>query len=385
MKIGLFGFTLGHENLGCQALTCSFLELLEKNITIDHVEVVFFTNEKTMGTIPGLFPQIVFKKVGVSLRRYPPVFLKEVEKCDILFDVTYGDGFSDIYFVKSVYRDALIKFLLGKKEVPFVLLPQTYGPFKRKSLEWLAGRAIHAADYVYARDHISADYATRIAGRDVRTVTDMAFALSFKVNRHINAKEQLGVNVSGLLWKGGFSSSNQFGMKTNYQLYCIKLVEKALEENFEVHIIPHVTKSSDPNRKIPDGDYMACEELAKQFECESVYLAPCFESPYEVKNYIAGMDFFIGARMHATIGAFSAGVATIPFSYSRKFQGLYDNLEYPFYVDGTTLHTDEALSLTLEYIHRDNELKNAANIAMSQVMKNLKGFERELQKILDQR
>ena len=33
--------------------------------------------------------------------------------------------------------------------------------------------------------------------------------------------------------------------------------------------------------------------------------------------------------MHATIGAISSGVATIPFSYSRKFEGLFGNLEYP--------------------------------------------------------
>ena len=31
MKIGLFGFTFAHENMGCQALTCAFLGILRND------------------------------------------------------------------------------------------------------------------------------------------------------------------------------------------------------------------------------------------------------------------------------------------------------------------------------------------------------------------
>ena len=71
------------------------------------------------------------------------------------------------------------------------------------------------------------------------------------------------------------------------------------------------------------------------------------------------MDVFIGARMHATIGAFSSGVATIPTAYSRKFKGLYENLGYKYVVDLATLNTQEAVELTIEYVRRYKELKLA--------------------------
>ena len=68
------------------------------------------------------------------------------------------------------------------------------------------------------------------------------------------------------------------------------------------------------------------------------------------------MDVFVGARMHATLAAYSSGVAAIPFSYSRKFEGLYESLEYPFVISGTKMTTDDALEKTVEYIRSPEKL-----------------------------
>ena len=59
-------------------------------------------------------------------------------------------------------------------------------------------------------------------------------------------------------------------------------------------------------------------------------VAPAFRTPVEAKSYIAGMDFFAGARMHACIAAVSSGVPVYPLAYSRKFNGLFvETLGYP--------------------------------------------------------
>jgi polysaccharide pyruvyl transferase WcaK-like protein len=62
------------------------------------------------------------------------------------------------------------------------------------------------------------------------------------------------------------------------------------------------------------------------------------------------MDIFLGARMHSTIGAFSAGVPVIPFSYSRKFEGLFQSLEYPYVLNARELDTNACLKKTIEWI-----------------------------------
>ena len=95
------------------------------------------------------------------------------------------------------------------------------------------------------------------------------------------------------------------------------------------------------------------------------------------------MDYFIGARMHATIGAFSSGVITIPFAYSRKFQGLYEKIGYPYFVDGTKLETQEALDKTFYYIENSTELKEKSKKAMTEVKNNIQIFESELNAIFD--
>ncbi|MGJ7723542.1 polysaccharide pyruvyl transferase family protein [Escherichia coli] len=41
---------------------------------------------------------------------------------------------------------------------------------------------------------------------------------------------------------------------------------------------------------------------------DAVVVAERFTNPITAKSYISSIDFFTGARMHATIAAFSAGV-----------------------------------------------------------------------------
>lgn len=79
------------------------------------------------------------------------------------------------------------------------------------------------------------------------------------------------------------------------------------------------------------------------------------------------MDVFIGARMHATIGAFSSGVATIPTAYSRKFNGLYEGLQYPYVVDLLNEATEACVEKTLEYIESYGILQKRVKECMENV------------------
>ena len=75
-----------------------------------------------------------------------------------------------------------------------------------------------------------------------------------------------------------------------------------------------------------------------------------------VKTLIAGMDVMLAARMHAAIGAFSAGVPVIPFSYSRKFEGLFESLDYPYVIHGAGEDTDQAVRRTLDMVENREKL-----------------------------
>ena len=121
------------------------------------------------------------------------------------------------------------------------------------------------------------------------------------------------------------------------------------------------------------------EDAVKQFDkIPNVIAHAAFKTPIEAKNCIASMDIFVGARMHATIAAFSAGVATIPTAYSRKFSGLFENLGYGHVIDLTVLHTDDAVKQTLEMIADYKKLKIEVESCMVNVKEKLEILENVL-------
>ena len=80
----------------------------------------------------------------------------------------------------------------------------------------------------------------------------------------------------------------------------------------EVHLVSHVQSEI---QEVED-DRRVASRLANDFP--GVIASPLFNSPSEAKSYIAGMDYFVGARMHACMAAFSSGVPVTPMAYSRQ-------------------------------------------------------------------
>ena len=112
-----------------------------------------------------------------------------------------------------------------------------------------------------------------------------------------------------------------------------------LSQKYEVHLISHVI---DLNENAYDDDFRTSKLLHEKYP--ETILAPAFDTPIQAKSYISNMNIFIGSRMHSTI-AISSGVVTIPISYSRKFEGLFGSLNYPFVVNAKEEKTDSAYEL----------------------------------------
>ena len=70
------------------------------------------------------------------------------------------------------------------------------------------------------------------------------------------------------------------------------------------------------------------------------------------------MDFFMGARMHSTIAAFSSEVPVFPMAYSRKFNGLFtDTLQYPYMADMKMQSNAEILANIKKCYEQKEKLK----------------------------
>lgn len=381
VKIGLLGAPINNGNMGCLALTYSLLSMLEE-ISTDLGEVFTYFNFEGIEDVAKT--KALCRNLGIDESRiksfniYPmESFLgfchhphmiwgtySALKECDLFIDMTQGDSFSDIYgdsvFNKNANGKLLVENLLKK---PLILGPQTYGPYQKDKNRKKAKDAIEAASVVIARDDASAKYVRLFTDRQIYTTTDLAFRLPYRnsenggirdgVNEHSRIK--VGVNVSGLLSKNKIEATpTEFQLKTDYDVYINELLTWLIDNDYEVSLIPHV-----------NADYECGKIIAEKYpQIEQVSM---YQNPMDIKSRISKCDIFIGARMHATVGAFSSGVATIATAYSRKFNGLYESVGYSYIVDLLNDPTEENLEKTKEYVMQYKELKAAAQRSMDKI------------------
>lgn len=279
------------------------------------------------------------------------------KKTDYIFDIGQGDSFADIYG-KSRFDWIFAQHKLGRRyHKPYCILPQTIGPFDNPQIRKQAIMGINWAKCVMVRDKQSSDYIkTLIPSCNVIEVIDVAFFLPYKKKIFDSSFIHVGLNISALLWNGGYTRNNQFGLKCDYQKLIRGIITYFLSiDNIKIHLIPHVVGGE---RDI-ENDYAVSYDLYEEFNKSNLIIAPLFLDPIIAKGYIAGMDFFMGARMHSTIAAFSSGVPVIPMAYSRKFNGLFvDTLQYPHIVDmKSDLLNDSLAIIKKEFNNRDSLLK----------------------------
>lgn len=389
INIGLYDMDFFDLNFGVNALgICHVLMLdrISKKMNI-HVKYTIFTPESAK-KVEDLFYQICGKKLDVvTVRpisiRHPDVFFnfyKEVKKCDLVIDATGGDSFADIYGNTRYIRGTICKMVTAKRS-RLLLAPQTIGPFKSKANEKFAVMAMNRALKVYVRDQPSFRYVQKIAPKaDIRLSSDVAMGLPFdreKENCYVKEKINIGMNVSGLLWKGGYTGMNQFDLKLDYAKFVTMTLEKyANDPAYQVHLIAHVIEDG-----AYEDDYSVCKELSKRYP--QTILAPKFTNPIEAKNYICHMDLFMGARMHATIGAFSSGVPTIPIAYSRKFEGVFGSVGYEVNIDCKKLSTGEAYEKLDRLIQNYHEIKECMRIPLEQAKSRIADYENDLCQIIE--
>lgn len=370
MNLCLLGVDFSNSNLGCQALGYSIIKIIN-DICVErgeHLHVTAVVFENTQAAITDENVDVSY----ICIRPKQPSFFKRYRKClknaNLTIDFTGGDSFSDIYGTKRFLIMTLLKNIAIRSKTPFILGPQTIGPFSRKWVKRWAVRVLRKSDYVFVRDSISCNYTKEISGREPYLVTDVAFELPYNKNtaNRSGDKKTIGINPSGLLWfeHKSFDSKNE--VRVDYKEYLSKVIEALLKtDKYEIHLIPHVfsldTTEYEENCEY-ENDMQACYHIHKLYP--SVVIEKSITNPMEAKSVISNMDVFTGARMHATIAAISSGVPVIPFSYSRKFEGLFGSIGYNYIIRGTSISTEEAVSLTLQWIETSSELK--ANIIDSE-------------------
>lgn len=390
MKVVLFGFEFASSNKGCEALTYSFFTILERCFRGEYVEIINITIRNEMGFIPQRHPNFKYRNFVFNFKtlKHWVVLSKLLRSSDVVFDITHGDSFSDIYGARWLIKTNLLKSMALLMNKRLYLMPQTYGPFKSKLLEKWAVGICKLSERIYCRDIKSENYLRKLMGNGylekVITYTDLAFGLPYERGNTKNNsnKIKIGINVSGLLWND--CENNNLELTVNYKEYCKLLIKKLLEDSkFDVYLIPHVICDKREGTDYFENDCSAIRCLKKIFP-ECIFESD-FETAIDVKSYISRMDVLVAARMHASIAAYSSGVACIPFAYSRKFSGLYSGLGYDFIIEGQSETTVQAVEKTINFINIKDLLIQNSKVGMTEVSDKLEKFEMDLKNALHKR
>jgi len=268
-------------------------------------------------------------------------YCRALAEASLAVDITGGDSFSDIYGLRRLVIGCLRKWLVLLYGKRLVMLPQTYGPFQGRIARVLARSILRRAEVVYSRDQEGLEYARQILGptaaHKARLSPDVAFVLDTRVPTDLGilpASELraqgsilVGLNVSGLLYSGGYTRDNMFGLKADYPDLVRQIAERLLDhQGVVVLLVPHVFPAADMEC---ESDPNACRQVFEMLRPEypgRVFLAHGRYDQAEVKHVIGLCDFFLGSRMHACIAALSQCIPAVGMAYSRKFHGVFESI-----------------------------------------------------------
>jgi colanic acid/amylovoran biosynthesis protein len=287
--------------------------------------------------------------VRAAIARSTP-WIKTVEEADFVGDVRGGDSFSDIYGLRGFLLGFLMVWTVVLVKGTVAQFPQTYGPYHSPLARRLARYLLRRSSVIIARDRQSQTVAQELVGpeKEVLLSPDVAFSLESvrpsrieldpplpsslsptpnpELSRQHLPAGIIGLNVNGLMYNGGYTRNNMFGLKLDYAGFLPELVAALLAEHpGELWLVPHTYA--------PAGDVESDNEASEKLRAalppelrRRVRLVTAEYDQHELKWLIGQCDLFIGSRMHACIAALSQGVPCVGVAYSRKFAGVFESV-----------------------------------------------------------
>ena len=174
---------------------------------------------------------------------------------------------------------------------------------------------IRSFDLITARESISYEALKNVNPNTVLTV-DSAFLLKQNIQPLPNGFSKgnlIGINMSPLIEEKESVKGIAF---ENYKYLINTIISQT---DMMVLLVPHVVWKGVDDRIVLGKLYNEFKETGRVLMLEDCGCE-------ELKGYISRCRFFVGARTHATIAAYSTGVPTLVVGYSTKAKGIAKDL-----------------------------------------------------------
>lgn len=358
MKYFLFNHE-GSKNHGCEAIVRGSMNIIENsdekaefvlssnnpsddkiinNITVKAAKTRALTKVEKL--IAAVDLKINNSETYALQKMYSPI-VSDAEDCDVCLSVggdTYCYG--DNHGIQVLTRE------LKKRGKKTVLWGASIGAedLSERKLE-----SLRDFDAIFTREPITYELLKENGANDnTYLFSDPAFCMERVEVEPIDGftrENTLGFNISPLVASGDPRKK--------------EIAEDFLRFVFEnttmkVLLIPHVVEEN-------NNDYDFMKPIFEKFEHTGriAILPPDLEAR-QYKGYIAGTRFFVGARTHSTIAAYSSGVPTIALGYSVKARGIAKDIfgEEKYVLDIKAMTDYEELrDEFLKLLENENEIR----------------------------
>ncbi|MEK3881791.1 polysaccharide pyruvyl transferase family protein [Paenibacillus sp. PL2-23] len=326
MKILMFAHD-GSLNRGCEAIVRSSASLLKEKIEETQVYLASGKPE-TDKVIPLL--DAIYDGSAMPIHRFSMDWFISSLRVKLFRDESYALGRIHQNIIKHI-DDVDVCLSIGGDNYCYGEQPGWYEIDRRvkakgkKLVLWGCSigeedmseqklEDLRSFNLILTRETLTYDMLVRKGLNNVKLVADPAFTMEkeeLPLPEGWQEGNTIGLNYSPLVWKKNPDS----------KLAVIRLIQYIIDStDMTIAMTPHVIDHG-------NNDYETLKELFDTFRHTGrVLLLPDNLTATQYKGYIARMRFFIGARTHATIAAYSNCVPTMVLGYSVKSKGIAKDL-----------------------------------------------------------
>ncbi len=375
-KIFLCGNT-GSINRGCEAIVDSTVNLL--NCRNGDIYLATFAPEQDRALTSRLgINMISYDGYPTRIHRYFYAGTRKIFKRSLaglsliqkpLFDMMSTEDISlnvggDTYCYSRPINSLALNKYTHKKGITNILWCCSIekGAINKEIL-----RDLNTYTYIFAREQITVDnlISSGIDANKIVKVCDPAFFLSAtETDLPLNFIEEntVGLNLSEMVINP--QNPYVYGAVIDTIRYIID------KTDMNVCLIPHVYSIANNT-----NDYPILKRVYEEFGSERVSIVDRELNCEQLKYIISKCRFFVGARTHSTIAAYSSGVPTLVLGYSVKSKGIATDLfgTYNGFVLPYTEITDknEILSSLISIFDKEEEIKGIYDTVLPAYKKQL--------------
>ena len=253
---------------------------------------------------------------------------KILQNTCFIIDIS-GFALSSNFHLLHVLNYILNIMIAKKYDIPFYILPQSFGPFKFKFYEKillypLMKNYLKYANKIFAREKEGLRYLQSFSKNNIEKSYDIVLQFeNYKFENIFNKKIQfkdIDVKDNSV---GIIPNSKVFERIKSEDFYSLYkyLINNLLSQDKNVYILRHSYE-----------DLHICEKIKELFKDNSnVFIISDDLNAIQLEKIIKKFDFIIGSRYHSIIHAYKNKIPAISIGWAVKYEELlseFDQLDY---------------------------------------------------------